>query len=265
MLKNTTGRLLAAFCIFSIICSILCIYASADASLHWYCKRNSQHKQPVLDPAYSVIEEYRGVYVDKAHDEASSDKVIYLTFDAGYENGNVEKILDVLKDEKICGAFFILGNLINRNPDLVMRMANEGHLVCNHTSNHKNITKLSKQNLIKEIEELEQAYTNLTGKKMDPYFRPPEGTFNQNALSIINDYGYKTVFWSFAYADWDNENQMSHQAAKKKIFDNLHNGEIMLLHPTSATNAEILRDVIVELKNMGYRFGSLDELSFGES
>lgn len=265
MLKTVKKKILGAFCIFLVICTILCIYASADTALHWYCKRNAQHKQPLLDPAYSMIEEYQCVYVDKAHNEESTDKVVYLTFDAGYENGNVEKILDILRDENICGAFFILDNLIKRNPELVKRMADEGHLVCNHTSNHKNITKVSKQDLIKEIRTLEQSYTNLTGKQMAPYFRPPEGTFDRNSLSIISDYGYKTVFWSFAYADWDNENQMSPEAAKKKILENLHNGEIMLLHPTSATNAGILHDVIIELKNMGYRFGSLDELSFEQS
>ena len=233
--------------------------------MHWYCKRNTDHKQPVLDPQLSIIQEYNGVYVDLNHGDLDAEKVIYLTFDAGYENGNVEKILNVLHEEQVPGAFFILGNLIQRNPDLVMRMANEGHLVCNHTNTHKNITQMTSEQIINELKSLETEYSNLTGKPLAKFFRPPEGTFDAASLSVVNDYGYKTVFWSFAYADWDNHKQMSADAAKKKIFDNLHNGEIMLLHPTSATNAEILRDVICELKSMGYRFGKLDELNCDKS
>ena len=122
---------------------------------------------------------------------------------------------------------------------------------------------MSQSELNTELDRLENAYQQLTGKPMDKYFRPPEGTFDQSSLKVVCDSGYKTVFWSFAYADWDNHKQMSPQAAKKKIFDNLHNGEIMLLHPTSATNAQILGEVISDLKGMGYRFGTLDELEFG--
>ena len=110
------------------------------------------------------------------------------------------------------------------------------------------------------MKKLEELYNDLTGREMDKYFRPPEGRFSEESLSFINSLGYKTVFWSFAYADWDNENQPSAESAKKKIYENLHNGEIMLLHPTSRTNAEILKEIIVELKARGYRFGTLDEL-----
>lgn len=257
--KRYAKRLTGALSI-SLLCMLLCIYASASGAMHWYCKRNRDHNQPDLDTELSVISELGGVYVDKAHEDMNRDKVIYLTFDAGYENGNVAKILDVLKEQEVPGAFFILGNLIKRNPDLVCRMADEGHLVCNHTYTHKNITKLSEQELTKELVSLENEYLQLTGKHMAKYFRPPEGTFDKKSLQQLYNAGYKTVFWSFAYADWDNNKQMSAQAAKEKIMDNLHNGEIMLLHPTSATNAEILHDVICELKQMGYRFASLDEL-----
>ena len=252
----------AGFCIFLSLCILLCINTSAEQSLHWYCKRTADHSQPPIDSSMQWIEDFGGIYLDKQHATNDQDKVIYLTFDAGYENGNVEKILNVLKDQQVRGAFFILGNLINRNPELVKRMSDEGHLVCNHTYTHKNITAMSPDDIVKELTRLENAYTELTGKPMAKYFRPPEGTFDQNSLKAVADQGYKTVFWSFAYADWDNHKQMSSEAAKKKIFDNLHNGEIMLLHPTSATNAEILQDVICELKSMGYRFGTLDELHF---
>ena len=248
-------------CIFLTICILLCINASAESGLHWYCKRNKDHKQPTLDYALSCIDEYRGVYVDKAHHDQSDDKVIYLTFDVGYENGNVEKILDILKDEDVQGAFFILGNVISRNPELIIRMENEGHLVCNHTYTHKNVTKMDEKSLTDELVRLEQAYQNLTQKQLDKYFRPPEGTFDSESLKTVCENGYTTVFWSFAYADWDNNKQMSAQKAKQIILENLHNGEVMLLHPTSNTNVAILADVICEIRAMGYRFGTLDDLT----
>ena len=140
-------------------------------------------------------------------------------------------------------------------------MADDGHLVCNHTYTHKNITKLNEKELAEELQRLEQAYFELTQKTLDKYFRPPEGTFDQKSLQAVCAQGYKTVFWSFAYADWDNNKQMSEEAAKQKIFENIHNGEIMLLHPTSATNANILSDVISKLRAEGYRFGTLNELT----
>ena len=254
------ARIISGVIINSLLCMILCIYAQASGALHWYCKRNAVHAQPEIDSELSVINELGGVYVDKEHNDKASEKVIYLTFDAGYENGNIEKILDILHEQNVPGAFFILGNLINRNPELVKRMQDEGHLVCNHTYTHKDITKLTASEIDGELKRLEKAYQELTGSNLAMYFRPPEGTFDQASLKEVSNMGYKTVFWSFAYADWDNGKQMSSQEAKKKIMDNLHNGEIMLLHPTSATNAAILGDVICELKQMGYRFGTLDEL-----
>lgn len=265
MRREICGRVIGVLGIITILCMNLCIYAQAENACHWYCKRTNDHSQPKFGSDLDWVRDYDGIFIDQAHGDDANDKVVYLTFDAGYENGNVAKILDVLNEEDVPGAFFILGNLINRNPDLVKRMADEGHLVCNHTNKHKNITKLDKAGITEEIQALENAYTELTGKKMAKYFRPPEGTFDKESLAIVQECGYKTVFWSFAYADWDNQKQMSVQAAKNKILDNLHNGEIMLLHPTSATNAAVLREVIQEIKSMGYRFGSLDEIELNES
>ena len=263
-LRKLCGRF-GFVCIISVICIILCINANAENCYRWYCKRTSDHTQPSIDKNMEWISEYKGVYLDKEHATQDQDKVIYLTFDAGYENGNVENILDILHEQQVPGAFFILGNLIKRNPDLVKRMVDEGHLVCNHTYTHKNITTLSATEIKSELIKLEEAYSSITGKQMDKYFRPPEGTFDRGSLQAVSDAGYKTVFWSFAYADWDNNKQMTAADAKKKIMDNVHNGEIMLLHPTSATNACILRDIICDLKSMGYRFGTLDELNFDAS
>lgn len=225
----------------------------------WYVKRNSEHCQP--PPAYSYAEEYGAYYLDRAHGDGSSEKVLYLTFDAGYENGNVEKILDILKEKKVPGAFFILDNLILRNPGLVRRMRDEGHLVCNHTLRHKDMSKISDRDAFAhELHALEELYRERIGGEMAKYYRPPEGRFSRENLKMAAELGYTTVFWSLAYADWDNAKQPDEQAAIKKLLDNTHNGAIILLHPTSATNAAILSRLIDAWRGEGYRFGTLDEI-----
>ena len=253
-------KVLFAFMTMLLLAS-MSLNAFAADSKSWYCKRNSEHKQPTLDADMRFIEECGGYYVDHKHGDECNDKVVYLTFDAGYENGNISKILDVLSEKQVGGAFFVLGHLVEENTSLVMRMADEGHLVCNHTNNHPDMSRKSTLEEFKaEIVSLEDIYREKTGRELAKFFRPPEGRFSRQTLEFASDLGYKTVFWSFAYADWDNNSQMSHDAAKKKILDNIHNGAIILLHPTSATNAAILGEVIDELKTQGYRFGTLDEL-----
>ena len=246
----------------TLILSVLCFVSAVSAEAQgWYCVRNKEHKQPTLDAAQKYIEQLGGYYVDRKYSDTSEEKVIYLTFDAGYENGNVEKILDVLKSEDVKGAFFILGNLVSRNTELVVRMADEGHTVCNHTSSHKDMTKVNtKEEFAAELASLETLYREHTGKEMAKYYRPPEGKYDEKTMRFANELGYKTIFWSLAYADWDNNNQPSSEKAKKIILDNIHNGAVILLHPTSATNAAILGDVIRTLKSEGYRFGELSEL-----
>lgn len=237
------------------------VSASEDTVFHWYCVRNSDHKQPLADANMRWIENYGGYYIDFSHGDTSEEKVVYLTFDAGYENGNVEKILNVMKEEDVIGAFFVLGHLIQKNPDLVRRMAEEGHLVCNHTVRHKDMSKIDDEEAFsRELRELEQMYQTLTGKEMAKYYRPPEGTFDERSLRFASNLGYRTVFWSLAYADWDNNKQPNPQKAKELLLQYMHNGAVILLHPTSQTNALILKDLIVTLKSQGFRFGSLDEL-----
>ncbi len=233
-----------------------------EQSLSWYCVRNKEHKQPIADSNMRFIEKYSGYYIDHRHGDSATEKVVYLTFDAGYENGNVAKILDVLKEKDVKGAFFVLENLITRDTGLVRRMAEEGHIVANHTATHKDMSKIEdKESFAQELKALEDVYQEQIGYSMPKYYRPPEGRFDETSMKFANELGYKTIFWSFAYADWDNDHQMSASAAKQKILDNLHNGAVILLHPTSKTNAEILGDVIQSLKEQGYRFGTLDELT----
>ncbi len=244
----------------AILFAVAAAASSSENFNSWYCKRQKNHLRPPLDPQMTYIKDLGGFYIDEKVTDDSDDKVVYLTFDAGYENGNVSRILDTLKEQEVPGAFFILGNLIEKNGDLIRRMIDEGHLVCNHTFEHKDITRLSAEEIKNEINSLSESYEKLTGEEMPKFFRPPEGKFDRKSLETVNDMGYKTIFWSFAYADWDNSRQPSYEYARKKIIDNVHNGAVILLHPTSETNASILDSVICELREMGYRFGTLDEL-----
>ncbi len=232
--------------------------ASAEGCLHWYIKRRPG-KAPLFPREADEISAYNAYYIDKVAAEKGERK-IYLTFDAGYENGNVEKILDVLKSENVPAAFFLLDNIILKNTDLVLRMADEGHLVCNHTKNHKNLSKCSKAEIENNLTALEKIYEERCGREMSKFFRFPEGSYSIDALKSLQDLGYKTVFWSFAYDDWDNGRQPNRKNAIRKVLDGTHEGAIMLFHPTSSTNAEILPELIKEWQKMGYSFGSLDEL-----
>ena len=253
-------RFLILIFVFLFLINTVPTVTAGGKELYWYCKRNTEHKQPISDPIFSFLESAGGIYVDKSHGDENGEKVIYLTFDAGYENGNVAKILDVLKEEGVCGSFFILENVIKRNPELVLRMADEGHIVCNHTLSHTNLVGSSEDEFRDEVLGLEKMYFDLTGREMAKFFRPPKGSFDKEMLLRAKSLGYKTVFWSFAYADWDNGKQPSEMDALKKILDNVHNGEIMLLHPTSETNARIMSELIRTLKEQGYSFSTLDKI-----
>ncbi len=248
-MKKTITAVCAGLSFFLIL--------SSAASAEWndyYIMRKKDHERPALDGRLSYITEYNGYYIGK------DEKVIYLTFDAGYENGNVEKTVDTLDRHNAKGAFFVLENLVRRDPDLVMKMAEHGHTVANHSMRHKNMADMPYEEMEKELVGLESEYKALTGKNMKKYFRPPEGKVSVGMMKKLNDMGYKTVFWSFAYADWDNNRQPGEEYAIKLILDNTHNGEIILLHPTSKTNADILDRLLCEWERMGYRFGTLDEL-----
>ncbi len=246
-----------------LLVSVLPLRVLAEGEkLSWFCAHEKNHVQPKVDHTLSFVTELGAYYIDRRHTEMKDpDKVVYLTFDVGYENGNVERVLDVLKEEQVPGAFFILANVIRKNPELVRRMADDGHTVGNHTLRHKDMSCFSEDEFLEELQGLEALYRECTGYVLSSYYRPPEGRFNRTNLETASKYGYKTIFWSFAYPDWDNEAQLSPEKAKQIIFDNVHNGAVLLLHPTSRTNADILEDVIERLKQDGFRFGTLDELT----
>ena len=213
--------------------------------------------QPPSGPASgSVLKDHDAVYLGD-----TARKVLYLTFDAGYENGYTEKILDVLKKHQVPAAFFLVGNYIEKNADLVRRMADEGHIVANHTMHHYDMSRLSDKNAFsKELTDLEALYRETTGREMPKYYRPPQGIYSQENLSMAKELGYKTVFWSLAYVDWNNDAQPTKEEAFSKLLPRTHNGAVVLLHSTSATNGEILEELLTRWKEEGYRFGTLEEL-----
>lgn len=233
---------------------------AASPEKSWSCVR-SGNKQPPVTAAEALISKYGGYSIDRRVSDTDDKRVLYLTFDLGYENGNTARILDTLRDESVSAAFFILDNIVLRNPDLVTRMKNEGHLVCNHTKSHKNICRMSKDEIAADLGALEELCFNKTGVDVAKYFRFPEGRYSGDALKTVYDLGYKSIFWSFAYADWDNNRQPAPEKAIKKVLENTHNGAVILLHPTSATNAEILPTLIKEWRAQGYTFGTLDDLT----
>ena len=188
----------------------------------------------------------------------AENKYIYVTFDLGYEAGYTESILNTLKEINVPATFFITAHYVNTASDLVQRMINEGHIVGNHTVNHKSMPSLNEQQIKDELMNLHTAIYEKFNYEMR-YMRPPKGEYSERALDTTTKLGYIPVMWSFAYADWDEAKQPSQTDGIKKIVDNVHNGEIMLLHATSKTNMEILDTVIKQIKDMGYEFKSLDE------
>lgn len=227
----------------------------------WYTKREKNNLQPRLDKGLSVIESYNVSWLDKEHGDECDEKVLYLTFDFGYENGNTERILNTLREKDVNASFFVLAHPISKEPELVKRMFAEGHAVCNHTMSHKNMAQCTDKNsFFAELSGLEELCKLKTGYDLDRFYRPPEGSFSEENLKFASEMGYKTVFWSFAYADWDNDDQPNADDAIKLILDNTHNGAVILLHPTSKTNADILGRLIDIWRENGYEFRTVKEL-----
>lgn len=191
----------------------------------------------------------------------TSKPVIYITFDAGFENGNTEAILDALKKHHAPACFFLVGNYLETAPDLVNRMVSEGHLVGNHTMHHPDMSAINeKEAFQKELSELEVLYSEITGQNMPRLYRPPQGKYSIENLKQAQELGYTTFFWSLAYVDWYTDNQPTHDQAFSKLIPRIHNGAIVLLHSTSTTNAEILDELLTKWEDAGYSFGKLTDL-----
>lgn len=222
----------------------------------WGLSFRTEGAAPVAPASVSQLQKYDAVYLG-----TTEEKVIYLTFDAGYENGCTAQILDALKKHNAPAAFFLVGHYIKENPDLVGRMVAEGHIVGNHTMHHPDMSKISEKTAFqKELTELETLYKETVGQEMPKFYRPPQGNYSEENLKMAKEMGYKTVFWSLAYVDWNTKSQPTAEQAFKKLLPRVHNGAVVLLHSTSKTNAEIMDELLTKWEQMGYRFAPITEL-----
>ena len=221
----------------------------------WGFVKKKGQKPDIPKKTQELFAKYDAYYMDP-----SEEKVLYLTFDEGYENGFTAPILDTLKECNVPAAFFITGSYFDRETELVTRMVNEGHIVGNHTENHPNLHKLADPaKMLKEFSELDDKFYQKYGIHMK-YMRPPEGEYSERVLATAQSAGYKTMFWSFAYKDWERDNIRGSQYAFDAVTPYLHSGCIILLHAVSQDNANALEDIINYAKEHGYTFKSLDEL-----
>ncbi|MBP3577552.1 MAG: polysaccharide deacetylase family protein [Lachnospiraceae bacterium] len=233
-------------------------YASLDnKSDNWWFRRKTNHV-PSGSGEFFKITEYQGFYLNTAATE--EDKVVYLTLDCGYGSSNTGVILDVFKKHEIKATFFVTGNYLKACPEEVKRMVAEGHSVGNHSVSHADLTKLTDEEIYREIIGCEEKFYEITGTQMAPYFRPPEGAYSKRTMQITEDLGYKTIFWSIAYNDYDKKNQPGKEYVLNHFETYHHNGAIPLMHNDSDSNMEAMDEVISFLKEQGYRFGILDEL-----
>ena len=224
-------------------------YADYDNTKHgWGFTRNSSHLPPAVGWVGPVVEKYSGIYT--VH---TDEKVVYLTFDEGYENGFTADILNTLKDNNVKAHFFITSGYLKSNPELVKRIVNEGHVLGNHSVNHPSLPTLSDEQVIQEIKGLESQVKELVNYDMY-LFRPPMGEWSERTLKITEDLGYKTVFWSMAYQDWQVDQQQGWERAYNHVITNVHNGAVILLHAVSSDNAGALDKIIKDLQAQGYRF-----------
>ena len=255
MRKRDLWILAAAFAA-AIGTAVWIFFSSTLPTGSWGLSFREEGMPPIGNAGVDQLRQYDAAYIGD-----TGEKVLYLTFDAGYENGCTAEILDILKEQEVQAAFFLVGNYIERNADLVRRMVQEGHTVGNHTMHHYDMSRLSdKAAFQKELTDLEALYRDTVGSQMPKFYRPPQGLYSEENLAMAKELGYKTVFWSLAYVDWNNDSQPSREQALSKLLPRTHNGAVILLHSTSRTNAQILGELIEHWKAEGYRFGTLDEL-----
>ncbi|WP_226584956.1 delta-lactam-biosynthetic de-N-acetylase [Halobacillus litoralis] len=228
------------------------ILASAEG---WGYKKNSDGSAPDVGRYAPMLEKYDGFYLD-----SSGDPVVYLTFDNGYEQGYTGKVLDVLKEKEVPATFFVTGHYIESAPELLKRMADEGHLIGNHSWSHPDFTKISKEKMQRELSMVEESVKKLTDQDVMTFVRPPRGTFNDQTLKWAGEFGYTHAFWSLAFVDWQTDRQKGWQYAYDRVMEQIHPGAVILLHTVSKDNAEALSQLIDELRKRGYRFGSLNDL-----
>ena len=231
------------------------VSAGVLAAENWGLGFGQEGSQPTGNASSEELAKYNAYYVG-----GNTEKVIYLTFDAGYENGNTEPILDALKNHNVSATFFVVGHYLESAPELVKRMVEEGHSVGNHTYHHPDMSSISsKESFQKEMEDVENKFKEITGTELVRYYRPPQGKYSTKNLEMAKEMGYHTFFWSLAYVDWYQDKQPSKEEAFKKLVGRIHPGAIVLLHSTSKTNGEILDELLTKWEEMGYTFRTLED------
>lgn len=265
--KQTAHRALAAALCMAAACGALGALrapalpeepepeAIAVASYEWGLSFQTDNEPPIPNLSAEALRPYDAFYCGDA-----GQKRLYLTFDAGYENGNTAPILDALKKHGAPGTFFVVGSYIRENPELIRRMVDEGHAVGNHTFHHPDMSQKDEASFKQELNDLAALFEETTGAPMPRLYRPPEGKFSDENLAWAKELGYKTIFWSLAYVDWKQDAQPTREAAFDKLMPRTHDGAIVLLHSTSATNAAILDELLTRWEEQGYTFGTLAEL-----
>lgn len=225
-------------------------------SENWGLGFQEEGTRPSGNASIEELKQYNAWYA-----QDTDEKIIYLTFDAGYENGNMPAILDALHKHQVHATFFVVGTLIREKPELIREISDAGHTVGNHTMTHPDMSGIStKEAFQKQLEDVEALYKDATGNEMTKFYRPPQGIYSTDNLQMAKDLGYSTFFWSLAYVDWYRDKQPSKEEAFQKLLGRIHPGAIVLLHSTSSTNAEILDELLTKWKEMGYTFGTLEEL-----
>jgi len=245
--------------ILAVTVAAMVFSASAIQTGSWGLSFRQEGAAPLGSAGQDQLKQYDAAYLGNGE-----EKVLYLTFDAGYENGFTGAILDSLKKHEAKAAFFLVGGYIQKNADLVRRMVREGHTVGNHTMHHKNMSQIAEPAVFRsELEDVEVLFREVTGQELPKFYRPPQGVYSEENLKMAKELGYKTVFWSLAYVDWNNDNQPTREEAFAKLLPRTHNGAVVLLHATSRTNAEILDELLTKWEEQGYRFGTMEELFAG--
>ncbi len=236
---------------------VMATSAIAQSPENWGLGFGQEGSQPSGNVSAAELAKYNAYYVG-----GTQDKVIYLTFDAGYENGNTEPILDALKKHNAPATFFVVGHYLESAPELVKRMVEEGHTVGNHTYHHPDMSSISdKEAFAKEMNDVAALYKEITGQEMTAYYRPPQGKYSTENLQMAKELGYTTFFWSLAYVDWYQDKQPTHEEAFDKLLSRIHPGAIVLLHSTSQTNGEIMDELLTKWEEMGYTFKPLSDLA----
>lgn len=237
--------------IFSVFLILLAFSITVCAKGFGVGKNKRGQRPNVAD---SIITDNQGYAIGE------DTKNIYLTFDCGYENGYTEGILDTLKETNTKAVFFITGHYLKSSRAIVERMMNEGHIIGNHTYSHKDFTQSTSAEILSDIKKLEDAFYQEFGVSMSKFVRPPRGEYNEMSQKTLKDNGYTSVFWSLAYVDWNKDVYNGNHYSYNKVLSRIHNGAIILMHTVGKDNMVDLKDIILELKEEGYVFSTIDKL-----